>query len=173
MFNILNFVKMFDINNLHLAKLLLATSWTIQKIETPRTGRLTFFAGRAGFPFSRRQHQHQQQRQVGAWGSFSAGLPGESPSSFSSILLPAEPAFLSRDANNTTQHNTTQHNTNRLGLGVSFSAGLPGWLPLLVFIGFVCNPVVRHKLAFRAGGPGMSSSFGFPLYRTCTPQIFI
>ena len=44
-------------------------------------------------------------------------------------LLPAEPAFLSRDAN-------TNNNT-KLELGVSFSSGLPGWFLSCFFAGFI------------------------------------
>ena len=48
------------------------------------------------------------------------------------LILPAEPAFPSRDVNN-----NTNKNTDKLGLGVSFSAGLPGWSPLIFFTDFI------------------------------------
>ena len=95
-------------------------------------------------------------------------------------LLPAEPAFHSRDANNTT-------NTNRLELGVSFSSGLPGWFLSCFFVGFIkdFNCTAQICLGFSPGGRGSGCHFrpavgtrlsyvqesGFIKDFSCTAQI--
>ena len=71
--------------------------------------------------------------------------------------LPAEPAFHSRDANNTT-------NTNRLELGVSFSSGLPGWFRSCFSSALLRISVVPHQFVsdFRPAVGARDVIFGRP-----------
>ena len=81
------------------------------------------------------------------------------------LFLPAEPAFLARDAN-------TNTNNKRLELGVSFSSGLPGWFRSCFFVGFIkdFSGTAQISLGFSARRSGLGVSFSAGRGGSCWPS---